>query len=103
MKLILIEMLILMLAFCTNAQVRNEKQVSSFTTASVDRKGNPNVLFIAIDDMNDWTTLFDTDNPIKTPNLKRLAERGTFFTHAYCAWLLGVHSLAEHYFKRGIY
>jgi len=45
----------------------------------------PNVLFIAIDDMNDWTTLFDRDNPIKTPNLERLAERGTFFTHAYCA------------------
>ncbi len=45
----------------------------------------PNVLFIAIDDMNDWTTLFDPDNPIKTPNLERLAQRGCFFTRAYCA------------------
>jgi arylsulfatase A-like enzyme len=45
----------------------------------------PNILFIAIDDMNDWTTLFDKDNPIKTPNLERLAARGTFFSHAYCA------------------
>ena len=45
----------------------------------------PNVLFIAIDDMNDWTTLFDDDNPIQTPNLKRLAERGCFFSQAYCA------------------
>jgi arylsulfatase A-like enzyme len=44
----------------------------------------PNVLFIAIDDMNDWTTLFDKDNPIKTPNIERLAERGVFFNHAYC-------------------
>lgn len=44
----------------------------------------PNVLFIAIDDMNDWTMLFDKDNPIQTPNLIRLAKRGTFFTHAYC-------------------
>ncbi|MCP5117093.1 MAG: sulfatase, partial [bacterium] len=35
--------------------------------------------------MNDWTTLFDPSNPIKTPNLERLAERGTFFTRAYCA------------------
>ncbi|MEM8955945.1 MAG: sulfatase-like hydrolase/transferase, partial [Verrucomicrobiota bacterium] len=43
------------------------------------------VLFIAIDDMNDWTTLFDDDNPIQTPNLKRLAARGTFFNRAYCA------------------
>ncbi|WP_419193800.1 sulfatase-like hydrolase/transferase [Novipirellula herctigrandis] len=45
----------------------------------------PNVLFIAIDDMNDWTTLFDDDNPIQTPNLKRLAARGCFFSKAYCA------------------
>jgi arylsulfatase A-like enzyme len=45
----------------------------------------PDVLFIAIDDMNDWTTLFDKNNPIQTPNLKRLAARGTFFKRAYCA------------------
>ena len=43
------------------------------------------VLFIAIDDMNDWTTVFDKDNPIKTPNLERLAKRGAFFENAYCA------------------
>ena len=35
--------------------------------------------------MNDWTTLFDKTNPIKTPNLVRLAERGMFFSKAYCA------------------
>ncbi len=43
------------------------------------------VLFIAVDDMNDWTTLFDESNPIQTPNLKRLAARGAFFSKAYCA------------------
>ncbi len=47
--------------------------------------GTPNVLFIAIDDMNDWTTVFDKNNPIKTPHLERLAARGTFFENAYCA------------------
>lgn len=61
-----------------------------FSTASAADKlpvvsqSKPNVLFIAIDDMNDWTTLFDPDNPIKTPNLERLAARGTFFNRAYC-------------------
>jgi len=35
--------------------------------------------------MNDWTTLFDPANPIKTPNLVRLARRGMFFSKAYCA------------------
>ena len=48
-------------------------------------KEKPDILFIAIDDLNDWTTLFDKDNPIKTPNLERLAARGAFFTRAYCA------------------
>jgi arylsulfatase A-like enzyme len=51
---------------------------------SLQNGGKPDVLFIAIDDMNDWTTLFDKDNPILTPNLERLAARGTFFTRAYC-------------------
>ena len=53
------------------------------STATEARK--PDVLFIAIDDMNDWTTLFDKNNPIQTPNLERLAARGTFFNRAYCA------------------
>ena len=46
---------------------------------------HPDILFIAIDDMNDWTTLFDKGHPIQTPNLERLAARGTFFSRAYCA------------------
>ena len=35
--------------------------------------------------MNNWTTLFDPANPIKTPNLERLAKRGAFFTRSSCA------------------
>jgi len=45
----------------------------------------PNVLFIAIDDMNDWISLLDEKAPIKTPNLERLSKRGVLFTHAYCS------------------
>lgn len=43
----------------------------------------PNVLFISIDDLSDWTELHDPAAPIKMPNLMRLAQRGVFFTHAY--------------------
>lgn len=42
-----------------------------------------NVLFIVIDDLNDWITLYD--GPIKMPNLERLADQGIFFNHAYCS------------------
>ena len=44
----------------------------------------PNVLFIAIDDLRDWVG-FLGDKQVKTPNLDRLAARGTVFTRSYCA------------------
>jgi len=58
--------------------------VGTFNSTAAAEKSIPNVLFIVIDDMNDWSTLFNKDNPIKTPNLERLAARGMFFDHAYC-------------------
>jgi arylsulfatase A-like enzyme len=53
--------------------------------SSVGRSADrPNVLFLVVDDMNDWISLLDPQSPIKTPNLERLARRGTLFTRAYC-------------------
>ena len=49
-----------------------------------EAKPRPDVLFVAIDDMNDWISLLDPEAPIKTPNLERLAGRGMLFTRAYC-------------------
>jgi arylsulfatase A-like enzyme len=45
--------------------------------------GNPpNVVMIAVDDMNDW--IGPMGNPyVKTPNLDRLAKRGITFRHAH--------------------
>lgn len=43
-----------------------------------------NVLFISIDDLNDWTGYQGGHPDAKTPNLDRLAARGTAFTHTYC-------------------
>ena len=45
----------------------------------------PDVLFIAVDDMNDWISLLDPESPIQTPNLERLAAKGMSFTKAYSA------------------
>ncbi len=52
--------------------------------SSLRAAGAPDVLFIAVDDMNDWISLLDPESPIKTPNLERLANRGMLFTRAYC-------------------
>src|SRR5213079_1803288 len=44
----------------------------------------PNVLFIAIDDLNDWVGPLGGHPQARTPNLDRLAARGTTFTNAHC-------------------
>ena len=44
----------------------------------------PNVLFIAIDDMNDWTSYLQGHPQARTPNLDRLAKNSISFTQAYC-------------------
>lgn len=45
----------------------------------------PNVLFIAIDDLNDWIGCMEGHPQALTPNLDRLAARGVLFTNAHCA------------------
>ena len=44
----------------------------------------PNVLFIAIDDLNDWVEPLGGHPQVKTPNFNRLAQRGTTFLNAHC-------------------
>ena len=46
--------------------------------------GFPNVLFIAIDDQNDWIGAFGGHPLARTPNIDRLAARGTVFLNAHC-------------------
>jgi arylsulfatase A-like enzyme len=45
----------------------------------------PNVLFIAIDDLNDWVGCLGANPDVKTPNIDGLASQGVLFTRAYCA------------------
>ena len=45
----------------------------------------PNVLFIAVDDLNDWITCLGGHPDVKTPNFDRLARQGVLFTNAHCA------------------
>jgi arylsulfatase A-like enzyme len=45
----------------------------------------PNILFIAIDDLNDWVGALGGHPQARTPNLDRLAKQSLLFTRAYCA------------------
>ena len=44
----------------------------------------PNILFIAIDDQNDWFGCLNGHPQAQTPNIDALAARGTLFTNAHC-------------------
>lgn len=45
----------------------------------------PDVLFIAVDDLNDYISPLDAHPGVRTPNLERLARRGVTFANAHCA------------------
>jgi arylsulfatase A-like enzyme len=52
------------------------------TTQAADK---PNILFIAVDDMNDWIGCLKTTPRAITPNIDKLASRGINFTNAHTA------------------
>ncbi len=45
----------------------------------------PNVIFIAVDDLNHWVGYLGRNSQTSTPHIDRLAARGVRFTHSYCA------------------
>lgn len=51
---------------------------------AVEAATKPNVLFIVIDDLNDWIGCMDGHPQALTPNIDRLASRGLLFTNAHC-------------------
>ena len=65
------------LVFLNTCKNKNTVSVEAQVTAK------PNVLFIAIDDLNDWVGCLKGHPQVKTPNIDRLAARGTLFTNAH--------------------
>ena len=66
-----------------------KKQLISLTlpwlmAGAVAAQQKPNVLFIAIDDLNDWVGCMGGHPQALTPNIDRLAAQGTLFTNAHC-------------------
>jgi arylsulfatase A-like enzyme len=57
---------------------------STSPESSNSKEEKPNVLFIAVDDLRDWTGYLGEYSYVKTPNLDKLAEAGMVFTNAHC-------------------
>ena len=76
----------------------------------LDAKDRPDILFIAIDDLNDWVGPLG-HSQAKTPHMDRLAERGMVFTNAHSpsmvcnpsrtAIMLGLHPSTTGIFGNG--
>lgn len=66
-------LVVLFLFYCGHAMARVESSNES-----------PNVLFIAMDDLNDWIGCMGGHPQTVTPNLDRLAASGVLFRNAYC-------------------
>ncbi|MEQ9286269.1 MAG: sulfatase [Cyclobacteriaceae bacterium] len=73
-KVQLIVLAILTLAACSAK--KDGEQPSS--------KSRPNILLIAVDDLNDWIGVLGGHPQAKTPNIDRLARRGVLFSNAHC-------------------
>ncbi|MGQ9573766.1 MAG: sulfatase [Thermoguttaceae bacterium] len=58
--------------------------VWSAACLSAGEAKRPNVLFIAIDDMNDWPGCFGGHPQCRTPHIDALARRGVAFLNAHC-------------------
>ena len=54
-----------------------------FTTTSC-YADKPNVLWISVDDLNDWVGYLEGHPQVKTANIDRLVKRGIAFTNAHC-------------------
>ena len=82
-----------------------------FASAGLARAADPtrtNILFIAIDDLNDWVGFLGGHPQTRTPNMDRLAARGVIFANAHCAAPLCCPSRAavfsgKHPFHSGVY
>ena len=57
--------------------------LSCTTAGEPNKPSKPNILFIAIDDQNDWVGALGGHPQARTPHIDALARRGTLFTNAH--------------------
>ena len=62
-----------------------ETPAISVPRSRVGLPSRPNVLFLAIDDLNDWIGALGGHPQAKTPNLDRLISKSINFSNAHCA------------------
>jgi arylsulfatase A-like enzyme len=59
--------------------------MASLGNSLAEEAQKTNVLFISVDDLNDWIGCLGGHPLARTPNIDRLAASGLLFTNAHCA------------------
>ncbi|MCC6785039.1 MAG: sulfatase-like hydrolase/transferase [Planctomycetes bacterium] len=59
--------------------------LAATATAQTGSTPPPDILFLVVDDLNDWVGCLGGHPQTRTPNLDRLARSGVLFTNAHCA------------------
>lgn len=57
---------------------------TAFLLPAAESTDRPNILFISVDDLNDWISPLGGHPQSLTPNFARLASRSMLFTNAHC-------------------
>ena len=65
-----------LMLFACGTQRKENKELKS--------QKQPNVLFIAVDDLNTWLGCLNNYSNTKTPNIDKLAAQGVLFSNAHC-------------------
>ncbi len=68
-----------------SAKCADSKESASLRDALASTGSQPNVLFLSIDDLNDWIGALGGHPQAKTPNLDRLISKSVSFSNAHCA------------------
>ena len=74
----------LLLIFSIAVLLMVSMYVMNTAMISKEKVKKPNILFIAVDDLNDWIGVMGGHPQAKTPNMDRLASLGILFTNAQC-------------------
>ena len=84
-KKIIMKFTRLLLLFSINVLFFGSLLLFGCKTNRQETKSKPNILFIAVDDMNDWIAPLGGLKICKTPNMDKFAAQAMLFENAHCA------------------
>jgi arylsulfatase A-like enzyme len=58
--------------------------LATCSTISIAQSKRPNIIMIAVDDLNDWVGVYSGHPQVKTPNIDKLAKTSMVFRNASC-------------------